>query len=477
MTALIPASLLVPGLVALAGVVVALLLDAGAKPRAAVTMLAASLVGAGATGLLMQVQSEPTASPTFVTYGGYGTLGSVGYLFAACALIAGFHRFVAPASGVAMASLIALGAAFSAALIATADLTVLVVSLAGLGVVAYALVYGSGTRRAESAAVRYFVQGAVASGLTVYGIALLLASSEGSGSLLALTFPDASWLRAGTLATALLMAALAFKVGAFPFHSWVPDSYESAYPPVTAYLVSVPKIAGLVALVTVVRGALSAGIVPGSVSVPLQVLAAGSLVFGSVGMLRQRSVARMLGYSSIAQVGYALVALSTGDGGAGPVSIFAVTYAVAACAAFVGIEAIGHVIPGWDGDIRGLAGLSRRAPVHAACMVVVLLSLTGMPLLVGFWGKLAVFAAALNVGAVWLALLAGVATAVSFGGYGSVIRWMYFHAEEAEAVDGGDAVDGRTTLGVLLFLTMVIVLGGIVPLVYGLAPMYALFGL
>jgi NADH-quinone oxidoreductase subunit N len=414
-----------------------------------------------------------------------------------------------------MAGLVALGALFAHALLASLDIVVLFVSLAGLAIVGYSLVAGAGTREAEESAIRYFVQGAVATGLTVYGFALVLGLGGSTSYLEAGAVLGGAAARPALLALGLVLSVFAFKLGAFPFHAWVPDAYDRADAASVAFLASAPKIAGVVALLVLVRGTLFESGVFAPASQLLSALAIGSLLFGSFGMLRQTRVARLLGYSAIAQMGYALLAIAAGDAGVRAASILVLTYAIGAAGAFIALEAVQRVRPAWDGSLDGLAGLSREAPVLSGALAAIMLSLTGIPLLAGFWGKLYVFIALVDGGMVWLAVGAGVAAVVSFGGYGSVIRAMYFGRATAsadnpapvEGVDSGGQFEndsaeiapdrsataeatreadaapwqagerGGSPLAVTIVLALIIIGLGVAPIVLGLGPVFSLFSL
>ncbi len=221
-------------------------------------------------------------------------------------------------------------------------------------------------------------------------------------------------------------------------------------------------------------------------------------------MLRQTSAARLLGYSGIAQVGYALLAIASGDGGVRATVIFMVTYALGAATAFLALEAVGRSMSGWDGSIDGLTGLSRRCPIGAASLAVAMLSLTGIPLLAGFWGKLHVFVSLLATESLWVALGAAIAAVVSFGGYGRVIRAAYFGAEpdslgdtdagivseEPDAADSGseagvpsaevgeDRLPGtRRAVIAAAVGALAVIAFGVMPFVYGITAVYSLFNL
>ncbi|HSK48614.1 MAG TPA: proton-conducting transporter membrane subunit, partial [Coriobacteriia bacterium] len=230
------------------------------------------------------------------------------------------------------------------------------------------------------------------------------------------------------------------------------------------------------ALAVIARGPLLAEVSNGAVSAVLLMMAVSSLLFGAFGMLRQRSVARILGYSAIAQIGYALLALAGGESGPNAAIIHLALYAVAGCAAFVGLEAVSRIRPDWDGSLEGLSGLSRQAPLVSASLAVVMLSLTGIPLFAGFWGKLITFVAAIEGDLQWPAIVAAVAAVVSFWGYGAVIKRLYFHPEEATDTPA-ESARGGAPAAVLVALAAVLIAGGMVPLVMGLDVLYRLFGL
>ncbi|MDO8879907.1 MAG: proton-conducting transporter membrane subunit [Coriobacteriia bacterium] len=471
------AAWLVPVLV-LGGVVLGLVADALDRRPTAIVLIALGLGGASVAGFVLSGSTQPGIAMGVLAYGsGFTALPALGYGLAALAVTAGYRRYATADRGPGMAALIALGAVFAHALLASLNLIVLFVSLSGLAIVAYALVAGAGTRRAEESAVRYFVQGTIASGLTLYGLALVFGLTGGDASFLtgssALGTAES---RPALLALALVLSAFAFKLGAFPFHAWVPDAYENADSTSAAFLSSVPKMAALVALLVIVRGTLFQAAVFAPATSLLVAIGVGSLLFGSFGMVRQQSVARLLGYSGIAQVGYGLLAISSGDAGIQATIVFIVTYAVGASAAFIALEAVGRVRPGWDGTRAGMAGIARRSPALGAALSVAMLSLTGIPLFAGFWGKLHVFAALLSNDSVVLAIVAGVAAVVSFGGYGSVIRAAYF---EDPSVNDEEAVGerGGAPLAVSIVLALAILALGIVPLLTGISRVYALFGL
>jgi NADH-quinone oxidoreductase subunit N len=412
--------------------------------------------------------------------GGFAGLAAIVYLVGALATSGGLLS-VPPAKRAGVAALIGFGAAGSQVLMGASDMVVLLVALEIIAAAGYALVASASSDRAQESAMRYFVQGGVATGLLVFALAVLSgAHGEGTSFAAIAEAMTGDTMRFAVLGVLLLVSGLAFKSGAFPFHSWVPDAYETTPAGAAAFLASGPKAAALGALV-VVAATFGRGAQLQQLASAYTVIVLGSLLIGTFGALGQRSLGRMLGYSAIAQVGYAFIALA-GDPGAVP--LFAATYAIAVAAAFISAEAIGQLDGDWDGSIAGLAGLSVRSPVLATTLAISMLSLTGIPLTAGFVGKLFVFIGAVNAGRTWLVLAGAAASVISFGYYGAVIRAAFFaegsaapaagsprHASEAARRSGR-----RLHLPAVVAASTVIVLGT-VPFVTGFAGVLRVFGL
>ena len=371
------------------------------------------------------------------------------------------------------------GLAIASALLAmaTSDLVVLVIALESMSLTAYGLVALGGTDRAREAAMKYFVQGAVASGMLLVALAVLFVGTGGTGGYAHVFAIDAGLSavqpagalpsQALLLAWTLLAVAVAFKAGAFPFHSWAPDAYETALPAAAGLLASVSKVAAVAVMATLLgtRVLLAAPADAGQAALAIAMLAAGSITFGNLVALRQRSLRRMLAYSGIAQVGYALIGIVTGA----PWTTFLLVavYAPAALGAFLVAEALESGDGDWDGSIEGLSGLSRTSPALAAALVVLMLSLTGVPLLAGFIGKLLVFASAAKGPWLWLAILGAVGSVVSFGYYGAVIRSAYMAPDDDASAPERRRTDVATVAACAL--AVVVVVAGVAPLLSGVA--------
>lgn len=255
------------------------------------------------------------------------------------------------------------------------------------------------------AGLKLFVTGAASSAFTLFGLALVIGTT-GSTALSALPAGGPSPL--ASVGMLMVIAGMGFKLGAVPFHMWVPDTYQGAPTPFVAFLSVAPKAGGLAALSVVL---LSGWAPQQTVWAPaVAVLSAASMVVGNVFAVPQTDVRRLLGFSGVAQIGYVLIALaaSTPEGVAMAL-FFIATYVFTNLGAFLVVHAAAEASGGHE--LTKLAGLSRRSPWLGAALLVFLLSLAGIPFVVGFWAKLFVFMAAWRAGLAGL-VVAGVALAV-----------------------------------------------------------------
>jgi len=331
---------------------------------------------------------------------------------------------------------------------ATADLLTMFVALEVLSLPLYLLSGMARRRRLQSqeASLKYFLLGSFASALFIFGAALIYGST-GSLSFTEIAAATVSpnglekLLLVGVL---LLMVGLFFKVGAVPFHLWTPDVYQGAPTPITGFMAAGTKVAAFVALVRVVYVML-----PGmgwDLAVLVWTVAIATMVVGSVAVLVQNDIKRLLAYSSVAHAGFVLTAVAagwgTGDKTDGPwaVLVYLLAYALATVGAFTIVALVRErsADGGTTGEATALsqwAGLGRTNPVIAGCFTVFLLSFAGIPLTAGFVGKFAVFAAAVQAGAWPLALVGVLASAVAAFAYFKVIVLMYFPGRDAKVED------------------------------------------
>ncbi|MHB1340335.1 MAG: NADH-quinone oxidoreductase subunit N [Coriobacteriia bacterium] len=418
-----------PGAIVLAAALLGMVADMTGRTRPGLAVIAAGLgaavtltLGNALAGVASPDEAFSVVFGLIVGGGSFAGIASVVYGVALLSLSTGLHS-VTEAKRVPVAALVAFGAVACQVFMGSGDVLVLFLGLEIVALVGYALVSSAGTRRADEAAMRYFVQGAVATGLFAYGIAVIVGSHGG------LTFSSdlytkvaADPLMAGMLPFTLVLGALAFKAGAFPFHSWAPDAYETAPAGVATFLAAGPKLAAITALLVLYGRSFWAQEAFTDAHALIGIIAAASIIFGNLGALKQSDVGRMLGYSGIAQVGYALVGVGAG---LSSVPLLAASYAIAVAVAFACVETYRRMNPAWDGSVAGLAGAGSVAPGLAFAMTVAMLSLTGIPLTAGFVGKFFVFFNAVQSGLEWLVLIGVLGSVVSFAYYGRVIRALY----------------------------------------------------
>jgi len=319
-------------------------------------------------------------------------------------------------------------------LMATAtDLLVIFLALEVMSLAVYVL---TGIRRdspaSTEAAFKYFLLGAFSSAFFLYGIAFAYGLTGSTrldkiGSLMAAQAMSPTLMQ--FLALGFLIVGFAFKVAAVPFHMWTPDAYEGAPPAVTAFMSTGVKAAAFAAFVRVFLSALEP--LRGNWSDVVWILAAATMIVGTVAGVTQSSVKRMLAYSSIGHGGYLLVALVSGNEfGKGAVLFYLLTYAITNLGAF-GVIALLD-----DGDrpndqVKDYAGLWNDHPVLAALMTIFLLSLGGFPPMAGFIAKWYVFSAAVKAGYTGLAIVGVLTSVVSVFFYLRIVVMMYMTASDA----------------------------------------------
>jgi NADH-quinone oxidoreductase subunit N len=289
--------------------------------------------------------------------------------------------------------------------------------------------------KSSEAGLKYLILGAVSSAILLYGISLIFGLT-GTTLLKEIKITLITrFLTYGQIGSALILsfvffiAGFGFKLALVPFHMWVPDVYEGAPTPITAFLSVASKAAGLVAFIRVFFESFSAFQVDWVVL--LAVLAALAMIIGNIIALLQTNIKRMLAYSSIAQIGYILLGVVAATSrGLASVSFYIFVYLFANMGAF--IAAIAFSSSTGSDEIKDYAGLSRRSPALAAMMAVFMLSLVGIPPLAGFTGKFYLFSAAIQQGWIWLVVVAVLTSVISLYYYVGVVRQMYFQTSVAE---------------------------------------------
>jgi NADH-quinone oxidoreductase subunit N len=311
--------------------------------------------------------------------------------------------------------------------------------------------------KSTEAGLKYFVLGALSSGLLLYGASLVYGytgTTLFSGIIAAADGGSIGLL----LGLAFVAAGLAFKVSAVPFHMWTPDVYEGAPTPITAFFATAPKVAAIGLFARVMHDAF------GSVTADWQQIVAAlsllSMFLGAVAAIGQTNIKRLMAFSSIAHMGYALMGLAAGSAlGVQALLIYMAIYVtmnVGTFAFILSMERDGQPVT----DIASLNMYSRREPAKALAMLVLLFSLAGVPPLVGFFGKFYVLRAAYEAGLAWLAVAGVIASVIGAFYYLRIVFYMYFGEERDDQLDSGSA----PVLWAMLMGSAIIMVVGVVNL-------------
>ncbi|MEO6518637.1 MAG: NADH-quinone oxidoreductase subunit NuoN [Pseudoxanthomonas sp.] len=322
--------------------------------------------------------------------------------------------------------LILLATAGMMMLVSAGNLVMVYLGLELLALCSYALVaLHRDDPLSTEAGMKYIVLGSLASGLLLYGMSLVygatgtldLAGIHAASS----DVPDRTLLLTGVV---FLVAGLAFKLGAAPFHMWLPDVYQGAPTPITLFISAGPKLAAFGMAYRLLEGGL--GPVSEQWQLLLAGLAAASLVVGNVIAIAQTNLKRMLAYSTVSHIGFLLLGLAGGgERGYAAALFYAISYAVMSAAAFGSIIVLSR--QGFEAErIEDFKGLNARNPWQAGLVLCVMASLAGVPPFLGFWAKLVVLGAAVDAGLVWLAILGVVCAVIGGFYYLRVIKVMYF---------------------------------------------------
>ncbi len=306
--------------------------------------------------------------------------------------------------------------------------------------------------RSSEAGLKYFVLGALSSGMLLYGASLVYGfTGTTSFDALALTFGGGRGAEPGVvIGLVLIISGLAFKVSAVPFHMWTPDVYEGAPTPVTAFFSVAPKIAAFALFMRVLLDPF--GPLIDEWRQIVVVISVASMALGAFAAIAQSNIKRLMAYSSIGHVGFALIGLAAGsEAGVGGVLIYLAIYLVMTLGTFaciLGMRRHGDAVEGID----DLAGLSTTNPRMALALAIFLFSLAGIPWMAGFFGKLYVFMAAIEAELYTLAILGVLASVVAAYYYLRIVKIMYFDEAE-EPLDRPSSRVLRTVMAVAAIFT------------------------
>ncbi len=322
---------------------------------------------------------------------------------------------------------------------------------------------------ASEAAMKYFVLGALASGMLLYGMSMIYGATgslslmeihgilaNGSGEVAeGAAFDRTVGARFGLT---FVIVGVAFKLGAVPFHMWVPDVYEGAPTAVVLFISTAPKLAAFAMIIRLLVDGLES--LNADWQQMFMILAALSMIVGNLLAIAQTNIKRMLAYSTISHVGFLLLGMvGANAAGYSAAMFYAITYAVTTLAAFGVVLAVSR--DGYEAvALTDLAGLARRNPLLAAVMMLAMFSLAGVPPTVGFYAKLSVLSAVVDAGFLWLAVIAVAMSVIGAFYYLRIVKLLYFDepAGSNEAalpaatdVSAGLAVNGLALLGLGIF--------------------------
>ncbi len=320
-----------------------------------------------------------------------------------------------------------------------ADLIMVFLALELLSIPLYIL-SGFAVPRSESeeSALKYFILGAFSSGFVLYGTALIYGGTQFTDlkDIIDVIQLGSAQMGLVTIGAGLLLVGFGFKIAAVPFHMWTPDVYQGAPSPVTGFMSIGAKAAGFAALIRVFTLAFPS--ISPVIAPLLAILAALTMLVGNIAAVSQSNIKRLLAYSSIAHAGYILMALVpygnpaiTANATASAL-VYLVVYGITSLGAWAVISAV-EKLDGQDLGIRDYSGLSKHHPWLAAAMAVFMLSFTGVPPLIGFWGKFFLFRTAIEGGYIVLAVIGLLTSLVSAWYYLRVIVMMYMREGEVSA--------------------------------------------
>jgi NADH-quinone oxidoreductase subunit N len=398
----------------------------------------------------------------------FGSFFAIAMLLVSIMTTVGSFNYMRGRSNPAVYYSLILLASIGMVLIAySTDLVMLFVAWELMSIPTYVLAgFNKKDPSSNEAAIKYFLFGALSSGIIIYGISIAygLTGSTNIGDVISgfsKLGPDMMPL--ALLAVGMFIAGFGFKIGLVPFHMWLPDTYEGSPPTIAGLLAAGTKKAGFAAaLRVIIMGTIALNV---DWAFALGIIAIITMTVGNLAAIMQKNLTRMLAYSSIAHAGYILIGLSVAPFSQIGIqaSLFHIlNHAVMKAAAF--IAAAGIITTLGVSHIDKLRGLGKRMPITSLGLVISLLALAGVPPLNGFWSKLMLFGAAINAGSVapwapYLAVAGVLNSALSLGYYGWIIRKMYFEEGESDK----RVKEPKSIIAVMIFSIIFMVGIGVYP--------------
>ncbi|MBU6266283.1 MAG: NADH-quinone oxidoreductase subunit NuoN [Sphingomonadales bacterium] len=430
----------------------------GDKSTRALTWVSA-LTLLGAAALVVPTLYAGPSADTSAFYGQYSADAFSAFAKVLIYLAAAVALLMTPSflerAGAARAEyplLVLLAALGMGLMVSATNLLTLYIGLELNSLAAYVLAaFVRSDERSAEAGLKYFVLGALASGVLLFGMSLVYGFTGSIDFGQIRTALDGAHGGAATAAGVLskgalfgivfMLAGLAFKISAVPFHMWTPDVYEGAPTPVTTLFATAPKVAALGLTMRVALFAFGPQVHAWQQIVVFLSLA--SIVVGALGAIGQDNIKRLMAYSSINNVGFMLIGLATATpAGASAMLVYLAIYVVMSLGGFAAVlmlrDAEGNAVE----SIADLGGLSRSRPGLSGALAMIMFSLAGIPPLFGFWGKFVVFQAAVEAGMLPLATLGIAASVIGAFYYLKVVKVMYFDEATGKVAAGNELVHG-----------------------------------
>lgn len=309
--------------------------------------------------------------------------------------------------------------------------------------------------RASEAGLKYFVLGAISSGLLLYGASMVYGFTGSLDyDLIAASIKSTGATTGVVAGMVFLLCGLGFKISAAPFHMWTPDVYEGSPTPVTGFFAAAPKLAAMAVIAVLLIGPF--GYITGQWQQVIIVMSVLSMFVGAIGALVQTNIKRLMAYSSIANMGYALVPLAAGTlAGIKGMLIFMTIYVITVIGVFAAILQM-RIRNGIVEQISDLAGLSKSNRSLAIIITILMFSLMGIPPLLGFFGKVFAFLPAFEAGLIPLAILALVASVISSFYYLRVIKTMWFDESDIEFVKPATSLRALVVIATIIILPLML---------------------
>jgi NADH-quinone oxidoreductase subunit N len=432
----------------------------GARDSRAITWLAVAVLAAAAVMTAPVLCAGARGIPTLAFSGLFAADAFAAYTKLLIYASAGAALIVAPAFFEQLRGyrpeypvLVLFAVLGMSIMVSAANLLTLYIGLELNSLAAYVLAaFLRNDERSAEAGLKYFVLGALASGILLFGMSLTYGFT-GTTDFVAIGKVLEQGMSTGALfGITFVLAGLAFKISAVPFHMWTPDVYEGAPTPVTMLFASAPKVAALALTTVVAVEAFGAQIAAWQQIVTFAAIA--SIIGGALGAIGQQNLKRLLAYSSINNVGFILIGLAIGTPeGVAAMLVYLAIYVAMTVGGFVAVlmlkDADGNQLEG----LADVAGLSRTRPLLAAALAMVMFSLAGIPPLFGFWGKFVVFQSAVSAGHIVLAAVGIAASVIGAFYYLKVVKVMYFDEPAGRVTGTSELSHGALLAAAALFIS------------------------